>query len=287
MSKLNEKAMLVHLTVHQWMGRVKDVGASEELAIQKNASSEAGTSVLISLAPKRLVNPIDNAGWAARLEHQRLTLPWMDKGHRILPANMFMKYTECIRAKVTVFQERVNDFLEEYPKLMEDAERKQRLGELGKGVVFPSVDELRARFSIHTDVLPMPDAADFRISIGEDEAAQIKADIEKNIGDKMKQAQNDLWARLGDLVGKVHERLSDSDKKFRDSLMENLKDFCKLIPDLNIVDDPNLETMRVEVMEKLSKEWKPDDMRNNTAARQKAAKDAKEMLDKMNAFFVV
>ena len=286
MTKLNEKAMLVHLTVHQWMGRVKDIGASEELAVQKNASSEAGTTVLISLAPKRLVNPIDNAGWAARLEHQRLTLPWMDKGHRILPANMFMKYTECIRAKVAVFQARVNEFLEAYPELMEAAELKQRMGDLGKGVIIPSVDELRAHFSIVTDVLPLPNADDFRVSIGEEEAAHIKADIEKNIGEKMREAQNDLWKRLTELVSKVHERLSNADNKFRDSLMENLKDFCSLIPNLNIVDDPNLETMRSELMEKLTKEWKPDDMRNDKIARAKAAKDAKEVLDKMKDFFV-
>ena len=52
------------------------------------------------------------------------------------------------------------------------------------------------------------------------------------------------------------------------------------------MDDPNLETMRSELMEKLTKEWKPDDMRNDKIARAKAAKDAKEVLDKMKDFFV-
>lgn len=284
MNDLSDRAMLVHLAVHQWTGRVKDDKASKEVAASNFASAEAGTTVLVSLAPKKYTNAVDNAGWAARLEHQRLTMPWNDKGHRILPASMFMEYSDRIREKKAIFQTKVDEFLDIYPKLMESVERKQRLGSLCQTHIIPSVEELRHRFRIYTDILPIPTTRDFRVDLADGAVRDIKIEIERNIEAKLKAAQADLWKRLSKLVGHVHECLDDPDKRFRDSLMDNLKDFLVMIPNMNIIGDTDLEWMRQECIDKLAG-LSPSDLRDDHAARKKAAKSTKDVLDLISDYF--
>ena len=41
--------------------------------------------------------------------------------------------------------------------------------------------------------------------------------------------------------------MADPKKVFRDSLVENARELCELLPKLNMTDDPNLEAIRKEL----------------------------------------
>jgi hypothetical protein len=52
-----------------------------------------------------------------------------------------------------------------------------RLGGLFRPEDYPAPDELRSKFSFETKVMPLPDAGDFRVTLGEEEKERIKRQI--------------------------------------------------------------------------------------------------------------
>jgi len=279
-NNLSSKAMLVSLRVSMWTGRTKDRGVSSEVLSAKNADADAGAWWTYQV-PRKSIVKISNAAITARIKHANLTLPWMDGGQRILPSAMFMTYAEEMRKVKENFETAVEDFLTEYPTIV--AQTAQRLGKL-HAKQLPSISELRERFGMGTDVLPIPNADDFRVDLGNDEVESLRANVKKNIEDKMKSAQQELWSRMDELIVKIHDTLKQPKKIFRDSLIKNLSEFCELVPKLNVTDDVNLEVMRKEAIEKLAI-LKPSELREDKAGRKKAVKDAKELRSKMSAYF--
>ena len=277
---LNEKAMLVDMTISIWTGRTKDSMVSNEVRSAKNADVDAG-AWWTYLIPKKNLHPIMNAQGKIRTAFRNMTLPWNDAGMRILPAKMFDEYTKVIREHKEYFNEVVEEFLKEYPEIKRNA--KKRLGKLAENKDIPTVEQIRSRFGIRTTILPLPSSGDFRVDLGDVDTKAIKKQIEATMNATMKTAMSDIWNRLTDLVGKIESTMKDEKKVFRGSLISNLTDFCELIPKLNVTDSDELEKMRSLVVNKLGK-LSPDDVRGNAIVRQKAAKDAKAVLNKMKAF---
>jgi len=277
---LAEKAMLVHLQISKWTGRTKDAKVTDEVIMAKNSDRDSG-AWWTYLIPKKSLKTINYASDRCRFQHGRLTLPWMDGGLRILPSSMFIKYSQVMRKVIAEYEEAVNDFLEEYPTII--AESKKRLGKLIEGKKLPSTEEIRYRFAIQTDVLPIPSANDFRVNLNKDEVEDIRKQISNSIETMTQKAMTEVWEQLATLIEKVRKTLKQSDKKFKDSLINNLKDFCELIPKLNLIDDNNLESIRKLTIKRLTN-LSPDNLRSNKRERKDAHKAAKEVLEKMNTF---
>lgn len=277
---LNEKAMLVYLKISMWSGKTKDTKVSKEVVVNKQARLDAG-GWWTNLVPPKRIRPIDNAVANCRATHHKYTLPWMDGGLRVLPSAMFLEYSKAMREANERFHDAVKQFLTEYPDLLKDA--RERLGKLKDTVDLPTVESVKRRFAISQDILPMPAADDFRVDLGKDETEAMKQNITHNIANMCETAMRDLWSRFGELLEKVETTMSQRDKKFKNSLMNNLKDFCNLIPKLNIIEDSTLEELRTEALEKLTT-IDPDVVRGSRNERKKVHNDVKSIVDKMNAY---
>lgn len=278
---LSEKAMLVNLQISMWGGKTRDRSVTNEVLLQKEAESDSGEWIT-NLVPKDLIKKIDNASSRIRTTHAKWTLPWLDGGIRILPAATFLKYGEEMRKAEAIFQAEVEEFLAKYPSICAAAQK--RLGKLIQNKYMPTVDEIRGRFSVRFDILPAPSVSDFRVQMGDAQAEEVKQKIQQSIQSTAKVAMEELWRRLGTLVNKVQEKLADPDKKFKDSLIENLTEFCNELPNMNLTDDTELEAIRQEVLYNLSS-LDPDDLRENKQNRKDAADAAQEILDKMKTFY--
>jgi len=92
----------------------------------------------------------------------------------------------------------------------------------------------------------------------------------------------EVWTRLFDRVKHMAEKLADPKAIFRDSMVENAREICALLPRLNFADDPNLEAMRQQVEATLLKH--PDALRNDPDLRRDTAAEAKAIMDKMSVF---
>jgi phosphoenolpyruvate carboxylase len=79
------------------------------------------------------------------------------------------------------------------------------------------------------------------------------------------------------------DKLADPTGIFRDSMVENAREICAMLPRLNFTDDANLEAMRQEVESKIAK-YHPDALRQDPVLRRDTAAEAKAIMDKMSVF---
>lgn len=240
---LNHKAMLMTLSISQWTARKHDKHASSE--IEKNHGAKNAGRFNKLLVDADALKPIASAANALREYHNKNTLPWTDDGRRLLPSKLFMQYTQDMRKLKDTFNTRVREFVDGYPALVQAA--RQRLGTLYDPRDYPDVTKIALKFYVSIDPEPVPSASDFRVDVGETEMARVRQEIEDAVRSRQEKAVHDLFGRVREVVGIMHERLSDPKAVFRDSLVDNVKSLHGLIPALNLTDDPLLIQLHKEM----------------------------------------
>jgi hypothetical protein len=287
--KLNEKAMLVRLSISQWTARKHDRKVTQEVA------QNHGTTANVGRYHKRLIaeneiKKIQRAANSMRIYHYQNTLPWEDGaiGARLLPSMNFMEYSQKMRELGREFDQAVSKFVANYSELVEQA--RIELNGLFRDEDYPPVEAIRSKFSWDIRIDPLPESNDFRVALADDELSEIRADIEKRVEASANTAMRDLWERLYGAVKHMVEKLREPELEegrgpiFRNSLVGNISQLCELLPRLNISGDPNLEAMRREVEEKLAG-YDPDELRNNPIVKNNAARDAEDILHRMEGYF--
>lgn len=250
---ITTRAMLARVTIRSWGGRALDRKVTEEVAEQHGVSTEAGRYNK-QLVPKARLEGIVKASGAIRQYHYEHTLPWADDGARVLPAAMFETYREGMFARKDVFDAAVADFCAAWPEIMEEAKRE--LGSLFRPGDYPS--DPAALFGVRLGTMPMPDATDFRVSLGDADVSAIKRQIEEDTTAALQAAVADTIGRIRGVVGAMSERLrayrvnpetGKQEGVFRDSLVGNVRDLVMILPGLNLTADPAIaracEEMRV------------------------------------------
>lgn len=283
---LSSRAMLCSLSISVWSARKHDAEASEEIARQHGAQADAGRYHKV-LLPKAALAAIQQIVGEARQEHYFMTLPWDDNGYRVLPAAAYMEHTEKMRALSSRFTPAVETLVRQFGQLVEEA--KTRLGGLFRAADYPGPEELRSKFSFETKVMPLPDASDFRVTMGEEEKERIKRQITAAVEASLQVASRELWQRLYEAVSHLAERLQaykvtdeGIDHPFRDSVVTNLVKLVDILPKLNVTADAELKRLAAEVRASLLVD--PQELRKSESVRTETAKTAAEIADRMKAY---
>lgn len=279
MSQIQNKAMLATLNCSQWSARKLDKKVSKEIE-QTHQAKDAGRFNKLLISGEAL-KPIANLVGKIRAYHDNVTLPWMDDGKRILPAKLYLDYTQQMRAMRDEFNRLVSEFVQDYPTMIKEA--RLRLGTMYDPNEYPSPDVIRGKFDMTIRFEPVPDAADFRVDISDDDVKAIRADITKNIASQQQVALQHCWTRLREVVSKIEERLSDPEAIFRDSLIDNARELVKVLPALNLLGDPELEAARADVEHRLCM-TSPQRLRTDKAVRAQTAQAARDILDRMQKY---
>ena len=283
---LSSKAMLCSLSISMWSARKHDQEASEEIASRHGAGSDAGRYNKL-LLPKQALAEIQKIASEARHEHYCWTLPWANDGYRILSSAAYWDHTTKMTELRNRFDPAVDRFIDRFEELIRDA--RKRLGTLFRDDDYPSVAELRSKFSFATEVRPLPDEADFRVGLGREEKERIQRQIKATVEASMKVASLDLWQRLYDAVSHMAERLqgykvteNGVEHPFRDTVVTNLTKLVDVLPKLNITQDPELDHMTEQVRELLLVD--PGDLRESDSIRTETAKAASEIATHMAGY---
>lgn len=276
---LNDRALLVQLNVSQWTARKYDKRASKEVTTAHGAASAAGRFNKSLLPMNDKLDNIHKKTTFIRQKYYDNTLPWGMDGTMMLPTANYLNFMSDFRKEKGEWESLVQEFLDDYDQMKMDAQRI--LGSLYDPADYPNGSELRHKFHMDMAVFPVP-SADFRVSIGSEELSRIQQDVERRVKDAEQTALKDVWQRLYDRVKHMAEKLADPKAIFRDSMLENTREICALLPRLNFSDDPNLEAMRQQVEASLLKH--PEALRNDPDLRQDTAAEAKKIMDAMGAF---
>lgn len=273
---ISNKALLVNLSISQWAAKRIDKQATNTVEVSHKTQSRVGNFTKKLIFGDELDNIHTLAGNIRTWFYQN-TLPWATDGSRMLKNSNYFEFTETWRAKQNEFETLKQAFLNAYPTLRENA--RQKLGELFQESEYPDQNNLENSFSCSLTFMPVPDISDFRVDLSDFE--------KKTFLDTMRrvetEALTECWTRLKEVVSKATNKLSDPGAVFRNSLIDNVQEMCSLLPKLNVMDDPNLESMRREV-EKLILNISADRCRENNTARQDAAAKLADIEAKMSAF---
>ena len=276
---LNDRALLVQLSVSQWTARKYDKKATKEVADANGTTTAAGRYNKSLLPMNDLLDNIHKKTTHIRQRYYDNTLPWGIDGTQMLPTSNYLQFMADFRKERDEWNILVRNFVDHYDTLKEDA--KRILGGLYDPADYPSAVDIRQKFHMDMAVFPVP-SADFRVSIASDELTRIQQDVERRVAEAQTNAMKDVWQRLFDRVKHMAEKLADPKAIFRDSMVENAREICALLPRLNFTDDPNLEALRQQVEASLIKH--PEALRNDPDLRRDTAAEAKAIMDKMSVF---
>jgi hypothetical protein len=276
---LNDRALLVQLSISQWTARKYDKKATQEVAHQFNAANTAGRYNKALLPMNDYLDRVHKKTTFIRNKFLENTLPWGIEGTHMLPTSNYLNFMTEYRKERDDWNTLVRDFLNNYDALKQAAAHS--LGGLYSESDYPTVSELQHKFNIDMAIFPVP-ATDFRVAIASDELTRIQEEVSKRVEQAQTKAMREVWHRLFDRVQKMVEKLSDPKAIFHDSLVENLREQCDMLTRLNFTDDPNLEAMRSEVESKLLKQ--PAALRLDPDLRRDQAAEAKAIMDKMSVF---
>lgn len=278
--KLSDKALLVQLNIRQWTARKYDKKTTHEVAAHHGVASSAGRYNKSLLPMNDYLDHVAKKSTAIRAKYYGNTLPWGIEGTQMLPSANYLNFMTEFRRERSEWEVLVNIFLGNYDQLKADA--KRFLGSLYNEADYPATTDLERKFSMDLAVFPVP-TNDFRVSIADDELSRIRDDVERRVAESQQAAMQDIWKRLHERVKHMAEKLADPKAIFRDTMIENTRELCALLPRLNFADDPDLEIMRQQVEQSLTGNH-PDALRNDPDLRRDKAAEAKAIMDKMAVF---
>jgi len=198
-----------------------------------------------------------------------------------LPSAMFLTFRKEMATTLSEYETIVAKFVANYPTIKAEAER--RLGKLASTKRIPEVWEIQDKFAAKTTILPIPETSDFRVALSDVDISEIRKEMETDLNNMVGKAMENLWYQLIEMIKKIQTTTAKPNKIFRDSMISNLKDFCEMIPKLNITDDPKLEEARKEALKELAT-LSPTDLRESKTDRKAANKAASDMLDRIGSY---
>lgn len=268
-------AMLGAVRIKMWSGRKLDRSVTDQVNRDHGAAADAGRYNKALVSRDALAELVTIAN-LARKEHYARTLPWHDDGSRILPAVGYLKFVEAMRELRIRFEAATDEFASGYDDFVSDA--KARLNGMFNAADYPTAADIRRRFGFDVVILPMPEASDFRVDVGDAEADRIRADIQARTNAAIRDAMADVFGRVCEAVGHMAEKLADNRDGgkaaiFRDTLVDNVRELVALLPGLNVTADAALTALADRMARELLR-FDATALRDDPAARADVAKAA-------------
>ena len=244
---ISSSALLVELNISVWPASKLDREITDKVNTDASAVRGASQTKKNLFAGTSLRKDISDFAARVRLYHNKHTLPWADKGERMLPTALFMDYKQTMNGFEQTFNMMCTNFFVEYPRLV--AEAPNNLGSMYKAEDYPDLTDVKLKFGFKRTVKPVPEAGDFRLDIPAYDLDEMRAEFEKQHETKLAEAMREPWERLHKTLVGMSEKLTDvegddSKKRYHDTLISNPIELCGLLTKLNVTNDPKLEEAR-------------------------------------------
>ena len=277
-------AVQIDLNISTWTARKLDRKVSEEIDGTKKANTRAGNYNKHLLAGTKQLKDIQSLTGEIRNWHVKQTLPWSDNGTRLLPMSNFFKYKEQLTAYQHQFDTKVQQLVQDYPQLISLS--AFNLGELFNRDDYPPAEEIESKFNLSYTIIPVPEAGDFRVDIGNDIRQELETQYEDAYQQKVETAMSSAWSRLHTTLENMVAKLADprwneedtKNPQVYDSFIGHGMELTSLLTSLNITNDNDLEQARIGLEQALAG-VQPDMIKNQPYVREKLLKDVQSIKD--------
>jgi hypothetical protein len=245
---ISASAVLVELNISVWPASKIDRELTSQVNTNASAHKDASQTKKNLFAGTSLRADIEKFAARVRLYNNQHTLPWADKGERMLPTKLFMDYKQTMNGYERTFEMICDNFFDEYETLVRDAQ--VNLGGMYRAEDYPPLEEVRQKFSFRRSVKPLPEAGDFRLDIPANDLEEMRLVYEGQYNEKLAEAMRTPWERLHEVLLGMSKKLGDTSeakKRYHDSLLSNPLELCELLTKLNVTNDPKLEDARRQV----------------------------------------
>jgi hypothetical protein len=220
-------------------------------------------------------NPAYRAVAAVRSEAsgywRTVTLPFPESGIRLLPQNSLALFANTMAGYREKLQEAVRELAAQYDTMKSEAER--RLGSLFNPDDYPRT--LDGMFDLEVSY-PTIDPPAYLMALNPDVYQLEQARVRERFESAVELAEQAFAAELQRLVSHLAERLTGvhggQPKVFRDSAVENLREFFERFRQLNIRSNPELDAL-VEQAQQTITGIEPQQLRDSVRLRQMVAND--------------
>jgi len=249
---ITSSAVLAEMNIAVWTAVKLDRGATDDVNNSANAVRNAAQVRKNLMAGTSMRKDIAVYAQSCRVWHNSRTLPWADKGLRLMPTSLFLDYKQEANVRRAVFQQKVDEFIQNYPALVQTSHNY--LGNLFDPDDYPSVDEVKSKFGFRLVFSPVPESGDFRLDLPAQELDEVKRGYEDSFNERLADAMREPWDRLHKTLVTISEKLTDKEgeegeegedkKRYHETLVTNAQSLCSMLTHLNVTKDPKLEQAR-------------------------------------------
>jgi hypothetical protein len=253
---IQSSAMIVEFSTSVWVGRKKDKSASAQITIQNNAASGTANVSKKLLGDCAELDAIQKFVGTVRKHHYALTMPWSDMGQRLIPTAMFFDYQNQMSAFEQEFDRLVQAFLDVYD--WEIIQSRVKLGDLFNDADYAPVHDLRRKFAFNVTYSPVPEAGDFRVDMGNEQAAILKTQYQEHYEAQITKAMDDVFKRTRTYLERLHNSLDDDNismgkdgkpkpKRIFAGTFDGVLDMIDMLKACNLTGDTQMEAIRIKL----------------------------------------
>jgi hypothetical protein len=277
---ISSSAMLVDLNINTWTARKLDRTVTDEVNHAKRANHKAARVNKHLLPEVEHLDRILKYSTAVRNWVYEKTLPWSDRGPRLITTAAFFDFKREIDEHKREFDTMVENFITYYPTLI--STQAFKLGDMFNREDYPSVDDVARRFNFSVSYLPVPEAGDFRVDIGQEAVEELRKQYDEAYARRWDNAVNDIKQRLLGGLNHLSDRLSPNEdgerKRFRNNILEEFADTISTVRALNITKDEAIYAL-IDQSEKVIANITVDDVKESDAVREDVRSKVDSILD--------
>lgn len=247
---ITSSAVLVEMNISVWTANKLDRDTTSKVTNDNHATADAGQFRKNLMAGTTARKQIADYAAGCRLWHNTRTLPWADKGARLLPTSLFLPYKQEANVRRDTFLHMKADFGSNYPALVKTA--ANYMGDLHDPNDYPSLEEVLSKFDFRLVFSPVPESGDFRLDVAKQEVDELKKQYDDSFNDRIAEAMRSPWEQLHKMLTNMSTKLTEEKdrevkKRWHDTFITNAQELCGMLTHLNITNDPKLEAARREM----------------------------------------
>ena len=214
---------------------------SEKLDTQAsyNYNTEKETDIKIYkdlFKGNRLVNALNNTYADAYMHHIHHTLPWLDRGFRMIDNTQYLNYMKAMGDYKNDIDKTLKEIEPVYDNMV--AADLGRLKKLGNPIDYPTFADYARGWQLVVEFRPVPQSGDYRVAVAQEIADGLEQQLQDLGVSTQAMLKNNLKKEFTDFFDNLNK--ADGERRLFESSLTNLVDLVERTKVLNVLKDQTL-----------------------------------------------